>query len=271
MGHLGDRSILPQTVKVALSAHDLTVNYGKTVALDKVSFEIPRGACCAVVGPNGGGKSTLFKCALGLVKPVEGSVAVLGDKYTPKVHRVSYIPQRSEVDWDFPATVFDAVLMGIENIPPVWSSSRKRLNEEVLSYLDCVGMKHLSQRSLKNLSGGQQQRVFFARALAQRAELYLMDEPFSGVDAKTEEELTHVLQEICSLGKTVVIIHHDIHSVPHVFSHVLLLKETVVACGTVRDVWTTENLRATFSSRENGRETSGVNEEARKAGLIYAL
>ena len=271
MGHLEDHRILPQEVKVALSDQSLSVKYGKTVALEDVGFDIPRGAYCAVVGPNGVGKSTLFKCALGLIKPAHGSIAVLGGSYLPKVHRVAYIPQHSEVDWDFPATVFDAVRMGIENIPPVWSSARKALNEQVLNYLDRVGLKHLSQRPLKNLSGGQQQRVFFARALAQRAELYLLDEPFSGVYAKTEEDLICLLREICSLGKTVVAIHHNIQTVPNVFSHALLLNGTVVACGAVADVWTAENLRTTFSPREERRVVLDEFEREKKEGLSHAL
>jgi manganese/zinc/iron transport system ATP- binding protein len=226
------------------------LKYGNTLALENVHFEIPRGACCAVVGPNGSGKSTLFKCALGLLKPAHGSVAVFGGLYSPQVHRVAYIPQRSEVDWDFPATVFDAVLMGAKTIPPVWSRSRNMIFEQVFDYLDRVGMKHLSQRPLNQLSGGQQQRVFFARALLQQADLYLMDEPFSGVDAKTEDDLCYVLRNLCDSGKTVIVIHHNIQTVPRIFNHVLLLNGTVVACGTIANAWSAANISKAYAPRE---------------------
>ena len=266
--------MLSLSVNVALSARQLSVRYQNAEALSNVNFEIPRGACCAVVGPNGAGKSTLLKCALGLVKPASGAVQVHGQTYCPKTQRIAYIPQRTQVDWDFPATVFDAVRMGIENIPPFWSKSCKEIKMRVLSYLDCVGMANLAQRPLRNLSGGQQQRVFFARALAQRAELYLMDEPFSGVDVETEEVLASVLQEICELGKTVVVIHHNLQFVHSVFSHVLLLNKSVIACGSMTDVWTPENLKSTFtnkvaSSNHGGPADLGSFEPGQQKGRLH--
>jgi manganese/zinc/iron transport system ATP- binding protein len=271
MLHIQQQCISSNEGRVALSAQSLTVRYGNTTALENVGFEIPKGVCCAIVGPNGSGKSTLVRCALGLVKPAQGTLAIFGGSYSAKVHRVAYMPQRSEVDWDFPVTVFDAVLMGIEKVPPIWSQARKRMREQVLNYLESVGMREFWQRPLKQLSGGQQQRVFFARALAQNAELYLMDEPFSGVDAKTEQALIRLVQEICNQGKTVIVVHHKLQSVPEIFNHILLLNRTSVACGSVESVWTAENLQSTFSPRGDGCVVADELAAAKSEGFRYVF
>lgn len=232
-----------------LSVHALTVAYHRRPVLWDVDYDAPRGSLVAIVGPNGAGKSTLLKACLGLVPSATGEVEFWGRPYRTQRQRVGYVPQRETVDWDFPVSALDVVAMGrygrIGWCRPV-SRAHKRAAMEAL---DRVSMGEYAGRQISNLSGGQQQRVFLARALAQDAELYFMDEPLAGVDAATERAIIAVLRELRERGRTVIAVHHDLPTVADYFDHVLLLNMRVVAQGPVGEVFTQENLHATYGGR----------------------
>ncbi|MBX3727638.1 MAG: ABC transporter ATP-binding protein [Candidatus Sumerlaeia bacterium] len=232
-----------------LSVHDLTVAYRRRPVLWDVDLDVPAGQLVAIVGPNGAGKSTLLKAAQGLVPVASGRVSVFGKPYARQRHMVAYVPQRESVDWDFPITALEVVLMGryrrVGWCLPVGRSHRRLAREA----LEKVGMADYAHRQISHLSGGQQQRVFLARALVQDAMLYLMDEPFAGVDAATERAIVALLKDLKDAGRTVVAVHHDLQTVPHYFDHAILLNMRVVAQGPVREVFTEENLRKTYGGK----------------------
>jgi manganese/zinc/iron transport system ATP- binding protein len=204
----------------------------------------------AIVGPNGAGKTTLIRAVLGLLKPAAGSVRVFGRPYDEQRRLVAYVPQRGSVDWDFPADVLDVVTMGRYGALGWLRRPGRGDREAALDALDHVGLRHLAARQIGQLSGGQQQRVFLARALVQDAHVYLMDEPFQGVDATSERAIIALLQELRSQGRTVVAVHHDLQTVAEYFDSVTLLNVRRVASGPVGEVFTEENLRATYGGRE---------------------
>ena len=233
----------------AVEVTDLTVAYADRPVLWDVDLEVPAGVLMAVVGPNGAGKTTLIRAILGMVKPAAGRALVYGHPYARERRRVGYVPQRGSVDWDFPTSVLDVVLMGRYGRLG-WlrrpgtedrAAARRALAE--------VGMEELESRQISQLSGGQQQRVFLARALVQDADVYFMDEPFQGVDATTERAIVQLLRELRERGKTVVAVHHDLQTVPEYFDQVTLLNVRRVASGPVDDVFTEENLRRTYGGR----------------------
>jgi len=229
---------------------DLTVMYGDRPVLWDVDWQVPAGVLMAVVGPNGAGKTTLLRTILGLVRPVAGSVTVFGRPPAEARRWIAYIPQRAAVDWDFPATVLDVVLMGRYGHLGWVRRPGARDRERALEALAQVGMVHLAHRQIGQLSVGQQQRVFVARALAQDAYLYLMDEPFAGVDATTEQALIEVLRGLKAAGRTVIVVHHDLQTVPLYFEWVTLLNVRCVACGPVTTVFTVDYLRQTYGERK---------------------
>lgn len=232
-----------------LSIHDMTVAYHRKPVLWDVDLDVPEGRLVGLVGPNGAGKSTLLKGVLGLVPTASGLVTIYGKPYKDQRHLVGYVPQRESVDWDFPVSAMDVVLMGryrkVGWCLPVGSSHRKA----AMDALDKVGMADYGHRQISHLSGGQQQRVFLARALAQDAKIYLMDEPFAGVDAATERAIVALLKELKDAGKTVLVVHHDLQTVPAYFDHVIMLNMRVVAHGSTSQVFTEENLRKTYGGR----------------------
>ena len=234
----------------ALQVEDLTVAYGERPALWDVDLEVPAGTLMAIVGPNGAGKTTLIRAVLGLLKPAAGSVRVFGRPYDEQRRLVAYVPQRGSVDWDFPTDVLDVVTMGRYGSLGWLRRPGRRDQEAALMALDHVGLLHLAGRQIGQLSGGQQQRVFLARALVQDAQVYLMDEPFQGVDATSERAIVTLLQELRSQGRTVVAVHHDLQTVAEYFDSVTLLNVRRVASGPVDEVFTEENLRATYGGRE---------------------
>jgi manganese/zinc/iron transport system ATP- binding protein len=242
----------------ALAVEDLTVAYGERPALWDVDLEVPAGTLMAIVGPNGAGKTTLIRAVLGLLKPAAGSVRVFGRPYDEQRRLVAYVPQRGSVDWDFPTDVLDVVTMGRYGSLGWLRRPGRRDQEAALMALDHVGLLHLAGRQIGQLSGGQQQRVFLARALVQDAQVYLMDEPFQGVDATSERAIVTLLQELRLQGRTVVAVHHDLQTVAEYFDSVTLLNVRRIASGPVDEVFTEENLRATYGGREaflarNGR------------------
>lgn len=234
---------------LAVRVVDLTVAYHEKAVLWDVDLDVPEGILLAIVGPNGAGKTTLMKTILGLVKPAAGSVEVFGEPFGAVRRKVAYVPQRGSVDWDFPTTVLDVVLMGCYGRLGWFRRPGKPEYDKAHECLGQVGMEEMATRQIGQLSGGQQQRVFLARALAQDAELYFMDEPFAGVDVVTEQSIIALLRELRQLGKTVVIVHHDLETVRQYFDWAMLLNVSKIALGPVGEVLTPENLRRAYGGR----------------------
>jgi manganese/zinc/iron transport system ATP- binding protein len=232
-----------------LSIHDMTVAYQRRPVLWDVDFIAPPGRLVAIVGPNGAGKSTLIKAALDLIPKVSGDVRVFGRPYREQRARVAYVPQRTSVDWDFPVSALDVVATGLYRRIGWFRPVTRHWRTMARVALDRVGLADYASRQISQLSGGQQQRVFLARALVQNADLYLMDEPFAGVDAATERAIVILLQELRSAGQTALVVHHDLPTVTEYFDEVLLLNMRLVAAGPVREVFTDENLRATYGGK----------------------
>jgi manganese/zinc/iron transport system ATP- binding protein len=234
-----------------ITVRDLTVAYNESPVLWDVDLDVREGRVTAIVGPNGAGKSTLLKSLLGLVPMAAGSVKVFHQDLARARHRIAYIPQRGSVDWDFPTNALDVVTMGRYGHIGWFRRPGKKDKQIAADCLDRLGMADYAHRHISQLSGGQQQRVFLARALAQQADLYLMDEPFVGVDAVTERAIVQLLHEVRDAGKTVVAVHHDLESVTEYFDDVVLLNVERIASGPVGQVFTEENLRATYRPRSS--------------------
>jgi manganese/zinc/iron transport system ATP- binding protein len=234
----------------AISVEDLTVAYGERPALWDVDLEVPAGTLMAIVGPNGAGKTTLIRAVLGLIRPVAGRVEIFGRPHREQRRLVGYVPQRTSVDWDFPTSALDVVMMGRYGALGWLRRPGHAERSSALGALDQVGMADFADRQISQLSGGQQQRVFLARALVQDARVYLMDEPFQGVDATTEKAIVELLRQLRADGRTVVAVHHDLQTVREYFDSVTLLNVRRVASGPVDEVYTDENLRRTYGGRE---------------------
>ncbi|MEE3371976.1 MAG: ABC transporter ATP-binding protein [Planctomycetota bacterium] len=237
------------TVVSPLSIHDMTVAYQRKPVIWDIDYVAPTGKLVAIVGPNGAGKSTLINAALDLIPRASGQVQFFGEPYRKQRHRVGYVPQRESVDWDFPVSALDVVVMGLYRKVGWCLPVLPRHRHTALAALDRVGMADYAHRQIRRLSGGQQQRVFLARALVQDADLYLMDEPFTGVDAATERAIVEILRELRSQGKTALVVHHDLQTVAEYFDEVILLNMRLVATGPVETVFTTDNLRKTYGGR----------------------
>ncbi|MFL2942197.1 MAG: metal ABC transporter ATP-binding protein [Limisphaerales bacterium] len=238
----------PET-PVPLEIHDLTVAYHKRPVLWGVDVEVPAGQLVGVIGPNGAGKSTLIKAAMGLLPVSSGWVKVFGQPVKDNLRRVGYVPQRESVDWDFPVSVMDVVLMGRYGHLGLFKRPRKEDREVARECLEKVKMLPYADRQISNLSGGQQQRVFLARALAQESDLYFMDEPFAGVDAATEAAIVTILQELKDQGKTLLVVHHDLPTAKTYFDSLLLLNMRVVAFGPTEEVFNYDLLQSTYGGR----------------------
>ena len=236
-------------VKLAVNVADLTVAYRDRPVLWDIDLQVPAGALMAVVGPNGAGKSTLLKAILGLVKPVAGSVELFGRPYRAVAKKIAYVPQRTSVDWDFPATVRDVVLMGTYGQLGWFRRPGRPQNKLADDALARMGMQDYADRQISQLSGGQQQRVFLARSLVQEADLFFMDEPFQGVDATTEEVILKLLHELRDAGKTIVVVHHDLGTVRDYFAWVTLVNVKKIASGPLAEVFTPENIALTYGHR----------------------
>lgn len=246
--------------------HDLTISYHKRPVLWGVDIDIPEKALVGIIGPNGAGKSTLIKGIMGMLPLSSGYVKIFGEPLKKRRRDLAYVPQREAIDWDFPVTAYDVALMGrYGHLGLLQRPSRedKRLAEEAL---EKVGMQSYRDRQIGNLSGGQQQRVFLARALAQQAQIYLMDEPFVGVDAATEHIIIDLLKELKNQGKTLVVVNHDLQAAKEYFDYLLLLNMRKVAFGPTEEVFTNELLQKTYGGKltilsdaaEATREHEGV-------------
>lgn len=245
----GEKILKSDPGKIPLYARDLTVAYRRKPVLWDVAYEAPAGKLIAIAGPNGAGKSTFLKACLDLVPRASGEVLIFGKPYRKQRHLISYVPQRESVDWDFPVNALDVVAMGLYRNIGWCLPVRKRHRELSLEALKRVGMDAYAERQISQLSGGQQQRVFLARALVQDSPLFLMDEPFAGVDAATERTIMAILRELRSRGKTAICVHHDLQTMSEYFDEVLLMNMRVVAQGPVEKVFTTENLRKTYGGK----------------------
>lgn len=233
----------------ALEVHDLTVAFDRKPVLWNIDLTIPQGKIVGIVGPNGAGKSTLIKSVMGLL-PLSSGYAKLFDQSLNDVrNKISYVPQRESVDWDFPASVMHVVLMGRYSKLGLFKRPRKADRDVALECLKKVGMEAFANRQISQLSGGQQQRTFLARALAQQAEIYFMDEPFAGVDAATEKTIITLLRDMTKAGKTVIVVHHDLQSVTTYFDWVIMLNTRLVASGPADEVFTQENLQETYGGK----------------------
>ncbi len=248
----------------AVEVRDLTVAYREKPVLWDIDLDVPKGVLMAIIGPNGAGKTTLIKSILGLVKSAAGEVLVYGKPYEKQRSRVAYVPQRGSVDWDFPTNVVDVVTMGLYGSIGWIRRPRSRDRRLATEALKKVGMEQYAFRQISQLSGGQQQRVFLARALVQDADLFLMDEPFQGVDATTEKAIVALLHDLRARDKTVIVVHHDLQTVAEYFDSVLLLNVRRIASGTVDDVFTEDNLRLTYGGRV-GFVREGVRRQSRSA------
>lgn len=230
----------------SLTIRDLTVSYQAEPILFDIDLDLPVGQLCAIVGPNGAGKSTLIRTILGLQKPSAGTISVLNTPNPEGIKNLGYVPQRSSVDWDFPTDVAEVVLMGTYRSLGWFKRPGKADKERAQAALEAVRMQDFAHRQISELSGGQQQRVFLARALAQDAPVTLMDEPFAGIDAASEQQIFEVLQSMRSAGKTAIVVHHDLETVGQYFDHITLLNRRIIASGPTSEIFTPELLAQTY-------------------------
>ena len=234
-----------------LELHNLTVVYESKPAIWNVDYEIPGEQLIGIVGPNGSGKSTMLKAIMGLVSASSGYARIFGQELEEVRQRIAYVPQRSSVDWDFPVSVFDTVLMGRYNPKNILRRTTKKDKEIALEAIRKVQLEPFMHRQISQLSGGQQQRVFIARALAQQADLYLLDEPFAGVDAATENAIMTLLKQMKAEGKTIVVVHHDLQSVQEYFDWLILMNTRLIATGPTEEIFTQELLQKTYGGQLN--------------------
>ncbi len=232
-----------------ISIKGLSVSYDRKRILSNIYLNIEQGYLYGLVGPNGAGKSTLFKAILGLLEPNAGEVLVFGKPIKANQKKMVYVPQTSQVDWTFPATVYDITLMGRYPHKKILQRMSAEDHAITLNALREVGIEHLRERQIGELSGGQQQRVFLARALCQQADIFLLDEPFVGVDMTTEESIIKILHQLASQGKTILVVHHDLSNVISYFDKVILLNQRLIAFGDVATVFTQENIAKAYSSQ----------------------
>lgn len=237
--------------EVSIKVQDLSVSYGKKRVLSNIFLNIESGNIYGVIGPNGAGKSTLFKSILGLIDYNAGDIDVFGTEVDQVRKRIAYVPQKDEVDWQFPATVLDIVMMGRfphKTLLQKLSKDDYRIADEALDLLD---IQDLKDRQIGELSGGQQQRVFLARAICQEADIYLLDEPFVGVDVMTEEKIIEILRKLANENKTMLVVHHDLSTVEQYFNKVLLLNQRLVTYGDTKTVFSPENIAKTYGAQLN--------------------
>lgn len=233
----------------ALDVENLTVCYNSQAVLRDVNLKIPKGKLVAVIGPNGAGKSTLIKTILKLIKPVSGKIDFPELSTNTITHKIAYVPQSGTVDWDFPATVLDVVMMGRYGHLGWFKRPSKKEKQMALKTLETVGMKDYSKRQISQLSGGQQQRVFLARALIQDAQIYFMDEPFKGVDIQTEKSIIELLKNLKRENKTVIVVHHDLQTIKEYFDWVTLMNVNIIANGSTENVLNEENLQKAYGGK----------------------
>ncbi|MGI8316978.1 metal ABC transporter ATP-binding protein [Halobacillus mangrovi] len=242
----------------AISIKDLHVSYYGNEAVKGVSLSVKPGNLVGIIGPNGAGKSTFLKAMLNLIPRDKGEVKVLGKTVKEVRKKIAYVPQRNDIDWDFPITVLDAVLLGTYPSLKLFRRPKKKDKEWAMECLKRVGMEDFSKRQIGELSGGQQQRVFLARALAQKAELFFLDEPFVGVDVSSEETIVKILKELCWQGKTVIVVHHDLSKANDYFNQLILLNKELISYGAVSEVFQTDIIERAYQGQFAFMKEMGV-------------
>lgn len=235
----------------SVEVDDLTVAYQHKPVLWDIDLKIPNEVLMAIIGPNGAGKSTFIKSVLNLIQPLAGSILIQGKPYEKQKRKIAYVPQKDSVDWDFPTTVLDVVMMGTYGKLGWIKRPGIKEKNQALSALEKLGMLDFKNRQISQLSGGQQQRVFLARALVQDADIYFMDEPFQGVDATTEMAIINLLKDLNAKGKTLIVVHHDLDTVTEYFNYVMLMNVKVIAHGPVETTFNSENLKKTYGSKHS--------------------
>lgn len=233
-------------IKHCIVVKDLNVVYGEHSVISDLTFYVPQQTLLGIVGPNGSGKTTLLKSILGIIKPKKGFITVYDQPYNPATHQIAYVPQKSSIDWNFPADVLDVVLMGRYGHLSWFSQPQKTDKEIAMQALELVNMHEFGSRHIAQLSGGQQQRVFLARALAQQSDIIILDEPFIGIDMVTEQLILQILQTLRSQGKTIIVVHHDLTTVKKYFDWIFFMNKRNVALGPTESVFTQENIIKTF-------------------------
>lgn len=241
--------MIKHTKDPILEVHNLTVAYNASPVLWNIDFTLPKGQLTGIIGPNGSGKTTLLKSIMGLVPLSSGFVKLFDQSLDNVRNKISYVPQRETVDWDFPASVMDVVEMGRYSKKNIFRSISKEDKQTAAEALEKVGMQDYAKRQISQLSGGQQQRVFIARALARQAELFLLDEPFTGVDAASEEAILKLLIEMKNEGKSIIVVHHDLHTAKAYFDWIVLLNTRLVASGTKDDVFNSDLLQEAYGGK----------------------
>lgn len=239
---------MDKETSTCLEVKNLFVSYHDTVVLDDISISVPKGELCAIIGPNGAGKSTLIKTCLELISEDSGEVLFFNESYKSKRKKIAYIPQRGTIDWDFPATVTDVVTMGLYSKKGLFKRINSNDRQTVKKAIEKVNLSDFSNRQISELSGGQQQRVFIARALVQKPDLFLMDEPFAGVDVTSELSILNILKELVEEGKSILVVHHDLDTVNEYFSYVILMNKKLIAEGPVNEVISHEYLKTAFGN-----------------------
>ncbi|WP_077602919.1 metal ABC transporter ATP-binding protein [Oceanobacillus sojae] len=234
---------------IAFSVQDLTVSYGEQTALKNINFQVEKGKLVGVIGPNGAGKSTLMKASLGLISKDHGTIEFYGKPVKQMRENIAYIPQRNNIDWDFPINVLDTVVLGTYPKLGVFHRPKKADRKRAQACLAQVGLQKFSKRQIGELSGGQQQRVFLARALAQQTEIFFFDEPFVGIDASSEETIIHILKKLRDEGKTVIVIHHDLSKAQEYFDDLVLINQDLIEAGPAASVLTPEALGKAYKSQ----------------------
>jgi manganese/zinc/iron transport system ATP- binding protein len=245
----GHRAAALHEPQFALHVEDLTVSRNGAPVLLDIDLDIPHGVLAAIVGPNGAGKSTLVSAALGLVAADAGHVRFSGLPLAEMRHKIGFVPQRSSVDWDFPADALDVVTMGLYGALGWFKRPGRTERDQAMAALEAVGMADFARRQINALSGGQKQRVFIARALVQDTAIYILDEPMAGVDAVSEEIILALLQALRAKGRTIIVVHHDLQTVQDQFDWLVMLNARVIAQGPVHEVYTADNLRRTYGGR----------------------
>ncbi|MEL6121340.1 MAG: metal ABC transporter ATP-binding protein [Pseudomonadota bacterium] len=235
---------------IACECRDLSVAYREDPVLRRVNFCVPTGSVMGIVGPNGAGKSTLIQAMLGLVTPLAGTSEFFGKPLDDVRNRVGYMPQSASVDWDFPTTVIDLAVMGTYGELGWFRRPGKAERARAMAALEQTGMQAYAARQIGELSGGQRQRAFLARALTQAPDLYFMDEPFQGIDAKSQQAMINVLKDLSAQGKTIVIVHHHLGSVLDFCDHVTLLNKSIIASGPGAETFTKDNIRLAYEASD---------------------
>jgi manganese/zinc/iron transport system ATP- binding protein len=251
-----------------LEVEQLTVNYEKTSVLWDINFIIPEKKIVGILGPNGAGKSTLLKALLGLVKPLSGQISFFGKPLSQVRQKVGYVPQRSSVDWDFPITAFDLVMMGRYGKMGLLKWASKEDREATRMALEQVEMLPFANRQIGQLSGGQQQRLFIARALVQDADIYLLDEPFAGIDMATEKTLINLFRTLREKGKTLLIVHHNLSSAENYFDWLILLNTCLIACGSTSEIFNQQNIWRTYGRSSILLDEAAIEAKNKTSGLL---